>query len=70
MAKEQTTPMTEEQRLRLAAVLFFVAGVCMLIAGLSTQTWLMILAGLLELGAWFCFVTRANQLEAVEEPQA
>lgn len=56
-------PMTEDQRLRLAAVLFFVGGVCMLIAGFGTQTWLMVVAGVLELAAWLCFVTRANQVE-------
>jgi uncharacterized membrane protein len=63
MAKMKSTPMTEEQRLRLAAVLFFLGGACMLIAGLGAQKWLMVVAGVLELVAWFCFVTRANQVE-------
>lgn len=63
MGRPDRAPMSEAQRFRLAGVLFFIGGCCMLIAGFGTQTWMMLLGGALELVAWLCFVTRANQLE-------
>lgn len=59
----QTKLMDESKRLRLGGAFFFAGGICMLAAGIGLEVPLMVVAGVLELVAWFVYVTHANKKE-------
>ena len=61
--ESQSKLMNESKRLRLGGAFFFVGGIMMLIAGFGLEVPLMVISGVLQLVAWFVYVTYANKRE-------